>query len=636
MDEDKIEQKGLEPLVDIIGKIGGWPLAMGSNVSKNHEIPWQNVAQYYAKLTGGFSLFNVFLHFDVPNNSSVQTLVIDRPKNALIYKWALINKYKLLNNKATSHAYNDDELHKIISLLYDDDDEEDSTDDNHSDNHDNEIADYMKKIVFEYAEVTGEKPNNVSSNILQLLKFEESLKEIKNLRSVAAYLELQNIRTISEFQEYYNLENLENTTSRINWLEMIQVLFDDTGIEIHGSQNITVRKRSYFHKLARLLNRTPNRIIVDHIHWSFVHDVLKYLDKKTRQWITDKDNAAYGIKKELARWEHCIKKMPIVEGISYEFVKVHFTDTKKENIVGIVEEIRNEIDFEISSASWMDEKSKSYARNKLKALKIKIGYPEWYKQEEMFSNYYYGLKVGPDYFTNFMNYLKFIKWKTLKEFREPLNKEKWPDSPITINAMYVFPGNVMFYLAGISLSPLYNPSAPLALRYGFSGFIIGHEISHAFAYKNFFYNEHGYLQTPLPFEVFRKIRKKNQCFINQYQNYKVNGILTAGENMADGGGLIAAFKVYRKKISDEKIKDTRLPGLEDVNGNELFFISFAAAFCQSATPEFLEKNKEDTHSTSQVRINGAVSNSVEFSETFNCPKTSPLNRDPKCVFWSEN
>ena len=42
---------------------------------------------------------------------------------------------------------------------------------------------------------------------------------------------------------------------------MVQVLFEDTGIEIDGSQNITVRKRSYFHKLAQLLNRTPNRII---------------------------------------------------------------------------------------------------------------------------------------------------------------------------------------------------------------------------------------------------------------------------------------------------------------------------------------------------------------------------------------
>ena len=157
--------------------------------------------------------------------------------------------------------------------------------------------------------------------------------------------------------------------------------------------------------------------------------------------------------------------------------------------------------------------------------------------------------------------------------------------------------------------------------------------------------------------------------------------------MADGGGLIAAFNVYKKKITDEEVVDTKLPGLEDLNGNQLFFVSFAAvsiqkflylfliqikkyhlviymlheliffgkltrkiineqnttlnvsyfiqAFCQTATPEYLEKNKDDKHATSQVRINGAVSNSEGFSEAFNCPKTSPLNKDQKCIFWSE-
>ena len=57
-----------------------------------------------------------------------------------------------------------------------------------------------------------------------------------------------------------------------------------------------------------------------------------------------------------------------------------------------MEEVRNEIDSEISNTSWMDDETKSTARSKLKTLRIKIGYPEWYKEEEMFSNYYYGVR----------------------------------------------------------------------------------------------------------------------------------------------------------------------------------------------------------------------------------------------------
>ena len=60
--------------MDIIEKIGGWPIAM--NVSRNYNVPWQEVAKYYAKISGGYSLFNIILFFDIPNNSSVQTLLV--------------------------------------------------------------------------------------------------------------------------------------------------------------------------------------------------------------------------------------------------------------------------------------------------------------------------------------------------------------------------------------------------------------------------------------------------------------------------------------------------------------------------------------------------------------------------------
>ena len=91
------------------------------------------------------------------------------------------NKFKAVKNRAKNSDDNDDELHTILSLLYDDD-EEDDVDDNYNDNDNydkNEIADHIKKIVYNYAEATGEKPKNVSRNIFKLLKFEESLKEVK-------------------------------------------------------------------------------------------------------------------------------------------------------------------------------------------------------------------------------------------------------------------------------------------------------------------------------------------------------------------------------------------------------------------------------------------------------------------------
>ena len=70
-----------------------------------------------------------------------------------------------------------------------------------------------------------------------------------------------------------------------------------------------------------------------------------------------------------------------------------------------------------------------------------------------------------------------------------------------------------------------------------------------------------------------------------------------GENIADNGGLTAAFRAYNKWISDHKTMmmtnqesefdqtSLPLPGLHQYSQNQLFFLSFSQVWCSSATPE---------------------------------------------------
>ncbi|XP_033232058.1 neprilysin-11-like [Belonocnema kinseyi] len=73
-------------------------------------------------------------------------------------------------------------------------------------------------------------------------------------------------------------------------------------------------------------------IIVNYIHWSFVSDVLKYLDNATRQLYSDTVNAGLGIKQETKRWEDCLGNMPLSDGLSYEFVRAYFPNMTKETV----------------------------------------------------------------------------------------------------------------------------------------------------------------------------------------------------------------------------------------------------------------------------------------------------------------
>lgn len=60
-------------------------------------------------------------------------------------------------------------------------------------------------------------------------------------------------------------------------------------------------------------------------------------------------------------------------------------------------------------------------------------------------------------------------------------------------------------------------------------------------------------------------------YIHRY----VNGELTQGENIADNGGLRESFKAYRHYVSGIGREEGRLPGLEFLTPNQLFFLGEA-------------------------------------------------------------
>uniref|UniRef100_A0A0N5BZV1 Peptidase_M13 domain-containing protein n=1 Tax=Strongyloides papillosus TaxID=174720 RepID=A0A0N5BZV1_STREA len=215
-------------------------------------------------------------------------------------------------------------------------------------------------------------------------------------------------------------------------------------------------------------------------------------------------------------------------------------------------------------------------------------------------------------------------------------------SAIHKNALYHAILNKLSISASALNEHWYSRYFPNALNYGGIGFVIAHEILHAFDNQNYKLvygaDEKGKLiVTPGSIENFEK---KLDCFVKQYDiqkesvtNKNVNGLLTLTENIADNGGLKIAHRAYMKYLQSIGGEEPKVNGFENFTSEQLFFISFGRTFCEHKSKFYKEKEMVDDHTPSEIRINVALSNYKPFTNAFKCELNSKMNPEDKCELW---
>ncbi|XP_051164733.1 endothelin-converting enzyme 1-like isoform X2 [Leptopilina boulardi] len=605
MDEDRIEQKGLEGLSKIIESLGGWPLVMSHEKWNEKDFPWQKVAKGYMEYSTAIPLFTIGISPD-SQNSSITLISLQEPKNSFLNKQIIDDLLKSLdtaNNVNKFSELNAMEFIFRLPLFY---------------------ANYIKYNIDDSIFV---------KKISKMIHFLNGLKLIKSPLSNYGENQAEQKMTISEFQKYYNRNKSQKSTTKIDWLEIVRTLMKNTNINIDENEQIVIGDKLYFDKLFVLLDVTSHETIVNYLHWHFSLTTLAYLNNEGRQLMAEYRKITTGItpKKE-ERSVECVTQQILNHGVINEYLKRNFPKNISVPIRNIAEDIRKEMDNVILQTSWMDRKTKLLAKEKLKAMKVKTGYPEYYDDEKKFNEIYDGFEISEDHFENFMRILEFIKLESLKKLREPFKKDVWFMSPLTVNAYYFPAGNSLTIPAAQLSIPVYSTNWGLmSANYGSVGFIVGHEMSHGFDMLGYKYDKNGNVIPWWSDKVVTDFKTKADCFIKQYDNYGVNGKLTQSENIADSSGLNAAYSAFIKKAN--KIREFKLPNLENITRKQLFFLNFANTFCHSTTDFFERTVEKDVHTKISLRINGAVANVKGFAEAFQCSKESHLNPRERCIIW---
>ena len=92
----------------------------------------------------------------------------------------------------------------------------------------------------------------------------------------------------------------------------------------------------------------------------------------------------------------------------------------------------------------------------------------------------------------------------------------------------------------------------------------------------------------------------------------VRGDQTLGENIADLGGVLAAFDAYHASLGGAPA-----PVIDGFTGDQRFFMSWAQAWANHRTPDALTSYvRTNNHSPPMFRVNGVVRNIDSWYEAF--------------------
>lgn len=91
-------------------------------------------------------------------------------------------------------------------------------------------------------------------------------------------------RYIVSYGFYWNSKNF--VLFKIDWLYILNEMFGRVYLIVDESDEIIIYKRSYFHKLSRILKATPNDVI-GNVWWNFFALLWNYCNKSFKKCSVD-------------------------------------------------------------------------------------------------------------------------------------------------------------------------------------------------------------------------------------------------------------------------------------------------------------------------------------------------------------
>ncbi|KAL1123143.1 hypothetical protein AAG570_002230 [Ranatra chinensis] len=583
---DILKRRGIQPLLDLLEKLGGWPLLDANWDDGQFDWIWL-MAQL--RLYNNDILISEWVGPDI-RDSDEYIIQLDQTILGLPTR----DYYLLPVNEQYLEAY--------------------------------------KTYMIRVAILLGATRKRAEQQVHQILDFEIALAKIMSAPDER--------RNVSELYQRMTVGELSATVPQVDWQRYLTIVLRR---KCRLSEEVVIFALRYVEDLVSLLARTEPRTVANYLLWRFVRHRVNNLDDRFQEAKQRFYFVLFGREESPPRWKNCITQVNTNMGMAVGamFVTKYFDEYSKNDTLIMTKGIQQAFQEIVRTTTWIDDDTKFLASEKISAMNLRIGYPDFILIKNQLDDRYKDVVINEEkYFENTLNILEHLTRIEQGHLGCPVNKTVWNTAPAVVNAYYSRNKNQIMFPAGILQPPFYHRYFPKSLNYGGIGVVIGHEITHGFDDKGRLFDKFGNLHRWWKDQAIDNFHRKAQCIIEQYSKYvvqevgmQIDGINTQGENIADNGGIKQAFRAYKKWLSCHGYRGESLPGL-NLTGGKLFFLNFAQVWCGDTRPA-ASRNKLKTavHSPGRFRVIGTLSNSVDFSEVFKCPIGSPMNPEKKCSVW---
>jgi putative endopeptidase len=395
---------------------------------------------------------------------------------------------------------------------------------------------------------------------------------------------------------------------------------------------ISANDPAYYSAVAKLIATQPAATLRDYLTWTVLHDSADLLG---HAWLDEQlqmQKLLHGVKEQMPRWRRCVHRADhdLGELLGQSYVQAKFAGDAKTRAVDLTRAILSAMNAELDALPWMDDATRVAAKHKLDKMGYLVGYPDKWR------TYEFDVSRG-DYAGNVRTARRFEQHRQLAKIGKPVDRNDWDMTPPTVNAYYDSSLNQLVLPAGQLQPPFFGATFHPAVNYGSTGGgTIGHEMTHGFDDEGSQFDADGNLREWWSKDTKAKFADATKCIVDQYSQYEavpgihLDGKLTAGENIADNGGIKIAYEAYKTWRS----KQAHVPEVDGYTDDQLYYLAYGQSWCDKTTPEALETQAHtNPHSTAKWRVNGVIVNQPGFGPAFKCVAGAPMTPGKNCGVW---